>query len=129
MPSHSLEIVIDAHHHLWDPARARYPWLTAELGPINRPMAFAELAPQLAAAGIDRTGVVQAAEDDADTDYMLEGPDAARATGGGARHRRGGGLAAAPPAGRRGAAARGDRGTSGLPRRTLLHQLRAGRRV
>ena len=74
-------MVIDAHHHLWDPARAPYPWLTAELGPINRPMEFAELAPQLAAAGIDRTVVVRSAENDADPDYMLEVADAERAIG------------------------------------------------
>jgi L-fuconolactonase len=65
-------MIIDAHHHLWDPARAPYPWLTPDLGPINRAMQFDELAPLLAAAGIDRTVVVQSSENDADTDYMLE---------------------------------------------------------
>src|SRR5664280_202995 len=35
--------LIDAHQHVWDPACARYDWLTAELAPINRPIEFAEL--------------------------------------------------------------------------------------
>ena len=74
-------MLIDAHHHLWNPARAPYPWLTPDLGPINRPMEFEELAPLLAAAGIDRTVVVQSSENDADTDYMLEVADAQPAIG------------------------------------------------
>jgi L-fuconolactonase len=63
---------IDAHHHLWNPERADYPWLTPELAPIDRAMEFDQLAPLLAATGIERTVVVQSSENDADTDYMLE---------------------------------------------------------
>ena len=29
-------MIVDAHHHLWDPARADYPWLTDELAAIRR---------------------------------------------------------------------------------------------
>ena len=29
--------VIDAHQYLWDPATGGYPWLTPDLGPIDRP--------------------------------------------------------------------------------------------
>ncbi|CAN5140853.1 amidohydrolase family protein [soil metagenome] len=65
-------MIIDAHHHLWDPARADYPWLDDSLPTINRPMEFAELEPQLAAAGIDRTVLVQSANNAGDTQYMLE---------------------------------------------------------
>jgi L-fuconolactonase len=68
-------MLVDAHHHLWDPARASYPWLTAELGPINRAFAFDELAPLLAAAGIDRTVLVQSADNHDDTDHMLQVAD------------------------------------------------------
>jgi L-fuconolactonase len=52
--------VIDAHHHVLDPERAPYPWMTAELDVLRRPYPLDELLPQLAAAGVDGTVVVQA---------------------------------------------------------------------
>jgi L-fuconolactonase len=63
--------VIDAHHHLWDPAHANYPWMTAELGPIIRPFGVDDLAPLLRAAGVDGTIVVQARHDLAETRELL----------------------------------------------------------
>jgi L-fuconolactonase len=51
--------VVDAHHHLWDPARAAYPWLTGDYAPIRRRFGPEDLAPGLAAAGVDRTILVQ----------------------------------------------------------------------
>ncbi len=51
--------VVDAHHHLLDPARFDYPWLTPELAAIDRRFGPEDLAPELAAAGIDRTILVQ----------------------------------------------------------------------
>jgi len=51
--------VIDAHHHLLDPARFDYPWLMPELAPINRRFGPDDLAPELVAAGIDHTILVQ----------------------------------------------------------------------
>jgi L-fuconolactonase len=50
---------VDAHHHLWDPARADYPWMTDELAAIRRPFTADDLAPLLAAADIDATVLVQ----------------------------------------------------------------------
>jgi len=52
-------IVVDSHHHFWDPARARYPWLTDELAAIRRPFCPDDLRPELAAAGVDYTVLVQ----------------------------------------------------------------------
>lgn len=52
--------VIDAHHHLWDPTRAEYPWMTDELAAIRRVFGVADLIPLLDAARIDATIVVQA---------------------------------------------------------------------
>jgi|SRR5579859_857168 len=49
---------IDAHHHLWDPARRNYPWM-AGLEPIRRRFAPADLEPLLEAAGVERTVLVQ----------------------------------------------------------------------
>jgi L-fuconolactonase len=51
--------VIDAHHHLWDPARADYPWLSGGYAPIRRCFGAEDLAPHLLAAGVDRTILVQ----------------------------------------------------------------------
>ncbi len=64
-------MIIDAHQHVWDPRRARYDWLTDAMAPINRPIGFDEVRPSLRAAGIDATVLVQAADNDGDTDHML----------------------------------------------------------
>jgi L-fuconolactonase len=65
-------LVIDAHQHLWNPARVAYDWLGPDLGPINREIEFPELAPLLAATGVERTVLVQSADNQADTEYMFE---------------------------------------------------------
>jgi L-fuconolactonase len=54
-----MSAVIDAHHHLLDPARFDYPWLTPEVAAIDRPFGPDDLEPELAAAGVDRTILVQ----------------------------------------------------------------------
>jgi L-fucono-1,5-lactonase len=62
---------VDAHHHLWDPARATYPFLTDDLAVIRRRFDPDDLAPLLEANGIDRTIVVQARGDIAETRDLL----------------------------------------------------------
>jgi len=52
-------VIVDAHHHFWDPGRADYPWLTDELATIRRAFGPADLAPVLEAAGVDATVLVQ----------------------------------------------------------------------
>ncbi|HEV8488681.1 MAG TPA: amidohydrolase family protein [Candidatus Limnocylindrales bacterium] len=52
--------LVDAHHHFWDPAHADYPWLTPDLGAIDRAFGPDDLAPSLEESGIGRTIVVQA---------------------------------------------------------------------
>jgi L-fuconolactonase len=70
-------VIVDAHHHLWDLSRdIGYPWLTPALGPIHRSFSGDDLAPLLAAEGIDRTVIVQCANSHEDTDYLLEQADA-----------------------------------------------------
>lgn len=62
---------IDAHHHLWDLTTGRYSWPTQAEGDIYRTFTAEDLAPELVAAGIDATVIVQAADSLADTDSML----------------------------------------------------------
>jgi len=64
--------IIDAHQHFWNPARVAYSWLGPEYGPIYRAIEVDELLPLLAATGVTRTVLVQAADNDEDTHYMLE---------------------------------------------------------
>jgi L-fuconolactonase len=52
-------VVIDAHHHFWDPARASYPWMTDALAPVRRRFGPEDLEPLLAPNGVDRTVLVQ----------------------------------------------------------------------
>jgi len=52
-------VVVDSHHHFWDPSRRDYPWMGEELAPIRRPFGPADLAPLLATEGVDRTVLVQ----------------------------------------------------------------------
>ena len=67
---------IDAHQHFWDLERGGYAWPTAAEAAIHRTFRPADLAPELAAAGIDRTVLVQAADTLADTDVTLATPAA-----------------------------------------------------
>jgi len=52
-------VIVDAHHHFWDPARADYSWMTDELAPIRRAFGPDDLRPLLERRGIDRTVLVQ----------------------------------------------------------------------
>lgn len=52
-------MIVDAHHHIWDPATDDYPWLTDELAVIRRPFTPDDLVPELEAAQVDATILVQ----------------------------------------------------------------------
>jgi L-fuconolactonase len=55
-----MSVVIDAHQHFWDPARADYPWMEgSEMAPIRRAFGPTDLAPLLAENGVDATILVQ----------------------------------------------------------------------
>ncbi|WP_020579352.1 amidohydrolase family protein [Actinopolymorpha alba] len=68
---HAFGPVIDAHQHFWDPSTGGYPWLAREPESIQRAFDYADLAPHLAAYGIDGTVLVQSADSDEDTDAMF----------------------------------------------------------
>jgi L-fuconolactonase len=50
--------VVDAHHHVWDLSVRDQDWITAD-SPLRRSFTMADLAPEAAAAGVDRTVLVQ----------------------------------------------------------------------
>ena len=52
-------MIVDAHHHFWDPATADYPWLTDELAVIRRRFTPDDLGPLLEDASVDATVLVQ----------------------------------------------------------------------
>jgi len=63
---------IDAHQHFWRLSRGDYGWLTPELRPIYRDFTPGDLRPLTAAAGVERTVLVQAAPTEAETGFLLE---------------------------------------------------------
>lgn len=67
---------IDAHQHFWHPARGDYGWMPKDDPVLSRPYGPAELWPQLQAAGVQGTILVQAAPTVAETEYMLGIADA-----------------------------------------------------
>jgi L-fuconolactonase len=68
-----VDRVVDAHHHVWaEPGLDRYPWMADnDMAPLRRRFGFAELKPQMSAAGIDATVVVQARTDLEETHELL----------------------------------------------------------
>ena len=65
-------MIIDAHQHFWDPARADYPWMDApELAPLRRAFGPADLAPLLKANGIEASIVVQCRSSLEETEEFL----------------------------------------------------------
>jgi L-fuconolactonase len=65
-------VIVDAHHHFWNPALIPQAWMTDEHAVINRPFEPADLAPLLEENGISATVLVQSAAADEDTDYLFE---------------------------------------------------------
>ncbi|WP_113704558.1 amidohydrolase family protein [Nonomuraea lactucae] len=69
-------MIVDAHQHFWDLETGEYPWLTPELGVLHRTYRPEDLRPELAAAGVEATVLVQAADSYAETDALLALADA-----------------------------------------------------
>jgi len=65
-------VIVDAHHHFWDPARAEYPWMTEEVTAIRRAFGPADLEPLLRDAGVAGTVLVQARMDLDETRELLD---------------------------------------------------------
>jgi L-fuconolactonase len=65
-------MIVDAHHHFWNPAVIPQPWMTEEHVAIARAFEPADLEPCLERCGVGMTVLVQSAAEDRDTDYMFE---------------------------------------------------------
>ena len=62
---------IDAHQHYWSLGLGHNDWPTPDLEAIFRDFSPADLKPQLQAAGVAKTVLVQAAPNAAETGYLL----------------------------------------------------------
>jgi L-fuconolactonase len=62
---------VDTHQHFWNLSEVDYPWLVPAYGPIYATFGPRDLEPQVKAAGIDKTVLVQSANSYADTASML----------------------------------------------------------
>lgn len=67
---------IDAHQHLWNPARGDYGWMPPDDPVLSRPYLPTDLIDAAGAVGIERTVIVQAAPTTHETEYMLGLADA-----------------------------------------------------
>ncbi len=66
-----MNVVVDSHVHLWDPARGDYGWLTPELTGLYRRFETEELHALLDACHVDGVVLVQAAPTVEETKYLL----------------------------------------------------------
>lgn len=64
--------IIDTHIHIWDLARANYPWLEGDNSILNRTWCIEELEEARVEAGVVSGVLVQAASNFEDTNLMLE---------------------------------------------------------
>jgi len=63
---------IDAHHHFWRYTPAEYGWIDDSMASIRRDFLPSDLAPEIAAAGIDAVISVQARQTLAETKSLLD---------------------------------------------------------
>jgi L-fuconolactonase len=65
--------IVDAHHHVWDPAVRAQPWLDSDeaLAPLRRKFAVADLQRVAAEAGVTATVVVQTVTEPTETPELL----------------------------------------------------------
>jgi L-fuconolactonase len=72
-------MIIDAHHHLWDPEVREYGWLAGDvLAPIRRPYRPEDLRAKTKESGVDGTVLVQTVSTVEETEDFLRLADANR---------------------------------------------------
>ena len=60
-------MIVDAHHHLWDPARRDYPWMTGDADVLRRPFGLGDLRATVEPLDVGATVAVQAASTEEET--------------------------------------------------------------
>ncbi|WP_222126887.1 amidohydrolase [Curtobacterium pusillum] len=68
-------MIIDAHHHLWDPADRQYPWMDDSVAPIRRRFDVHDLRTATSDTDVTATIVVQAVHDPGETAWLLAQPE------------------------------------------------------
>jgi L-fuconolactonase len=63
-------VIVDAHHHIWDPAAARHAWLDG-LPALNRPFSLADFAQAGGPEGVTASVLVQVLASAAETEGFL----------------------------------------------------------
>jgi len=64
-------LIVDSHHHFWDPSVRTYPWMGAALDPIRRPFGPDDLEPLARASDVGRTVLVQTVSSILETQQFL----------------------------------------------------------
>src|ERR1700757_1883722 len=64
-------MIVDAHQHFWKAERGDYHWMTPAAPALCRDFMPSDLEPLLRRTGVSRTILVQAAETEAETDFLL----------------------------------------------------------
>ncbi len=64
-------MIVDAHHHLWKTSRGDYHWMTPAKPVLARDYLVEDLEPHLRKAAVSRTILIQAAQTEAETDFLL----------------------------------------------------------
>jgi L-fuconolactonase len=65
-------IMLDAHQHFWSVDRGDYNWLTPDLKPLFHDFGPEDLRPLMTASGITATIAIQAAETEAESEFLLD---------------------------------------------------------
>lgn len=63
---------VDSHQHFWQLSRGDYSWLTPELEVLYKDFLPEQLAFELSASGVKQTILVQAADNEEETHFLLE---------------------------------------------------------
>jgi L-fuconolactonase len=64
-------VIVDAHHHLWDPARREYDWMTGPFAPLRERRGLDDLRAVTAPVGVSATVAVQADASEEETAELL----------------------------------------------------------